>query len=436
MIPGRVDVITMGCSKNLVDSERLLKRLEAKGYQAYHDDSNVKGEYVVVNTCGFIGDAKEESINIILSLAEAKSENKIGQLIVMGCLSERYRNELEEQIPEVDSWYGKFDWDSFVDSLPDISAKYMKPEKWERSLSTPPYSAYLKISEGCDRMCAYCAIPLITGRHHSRPVKEIVEEVKKLVSEGVKEFNVIAQDLSAYGHDIYGESRLAFLIDAIADIKGVEWIRLHYAYPADFPMDILEVMKRRDNVCNYLDIALQHISDNVLKAMRRHVTKEETLSLIDEIRKRVPDIRIRTTVMTGFPGETEEDFKELEDFVISTEFDRLGGFAYCEEDDTWAARHLDDSIPEEIKNRRLERILELQEKISRRLHEKLIGKDVKVLIELVGDKEAVGRTEWDSPEVDPVVIVNLDGKSTPEPGDFITVRITSADSFELRAEQV
>jgi len=436
MIRGRVDVITMGCSKNLVDSERLMKRIEAKGYIPFHDDSDVKGEYVVVNTCGFIGDAKQESIDMILELAEAQSEGRIGKLVVMGCLSERYREELRRQIPEVDEWYGKFDWDNFVTSLPDLTQENRKLKSWERDLSTPPYSAYIKISEGCDRMCAYCAIPLITGRYKSRPVEEILEEVRSLAGKGVKEFNVIAQDLSGYGHDIYGESRLAHLIDAVADVPGVEWIRLHYAYPADFPYDVLDVMRHRDNVCKYLDIALQHISDNVLSAMHRHVSKQQTLDLIARIREEVPEIRIRTTIMTGFPGETEEDFEELVQFVKEMKFDRLGGFAYCEEEDTWAQRHLEDSIPQEVKERRLEKILGIQEDISRKLHEKLIGRELKVLVELVAEDEAIARTQWDSPEVDPVVSISLHGGIRLQPGDFVNVKIVGAEPFELQAVPV
>lgn len=422
---GRIDVISMGCSKNLVDSERLIRRLEVKGFKVRHDSDNPRGEWVMVNTCGFIGDAKEESINLILELAEAKREGEIGHLAVMGCLSERYLSELKEEIPEVDLWYGKFDWNSFLEHLPDAEEK-LKP--WERSLTTPPYSAFLKISEGCNRFCAFCAIPLITGRHTSRPIDEILEEVKTLVDKGVKEFNVIAQDLSSYGVDIYGEQRLASLIDLMADIPGVEWIRLHYAYPADFPMDILDVMRRRENVCNYLDIALQHISDTVLTNMQRHITREETLALLDEIRRRVPGIRIRTTLMTGFPGEGEKEFEELLDFVRTQKFDRMGAFAYCEEDDTRAAKYLQDSIPENIKQLRLDRLMEVQESIALKANEKLLGRTVKVLIERHENGDSIGRTEWDSPEVDPEVIV----KNVVLPiGEFAKVVIEEALPFEL-----
>ncbi|MBD5176493.1 MAG: 30S ribosomal protein S12 methylthiotransferase RimO [Bacteroidales bacterium] len=422
---GRIDVISMGCSKNLVDSERLLRRLEAKGLKASHDSDNPRGEWVMVNTCGFIGDAKEESINLILELAEAKRQGRIGNIAVMGCLSERYLSELKDEIPEVDRWYGKFDWNRFLEDLPDSETNL---KLWERTLTTPPHSAFLKISEGCNRFCAFCAIPIITGRHKSRPIEEILEEVEDLVGKGVKEFNVIAQDLSSYGLDLYGEHRLAELIDKIADVKGVEWIRLHYAYPADFPMEILDVMRKRDNVCNYLDIALQHISDPVLSNMRRHINKEETLHLLEEIRRRVPGIRIRTTLMTGFPGENEEAFQELLDFVKTQKFDRMGAFAYCEEDDTWAAKNLDDSIPEEVKQRRLDTLMQAQESIALELNEQLIGQTVRVLIERHEDGNSVGRTEWDSPEVDPEVIIR--DEELPI-GEFADVTIEEALPFEL-----
>lgn len=435
--PGRVDVISMGCSKNLVDSEKLLRRLQAKGYWTVHDSADPCGEWVMVNTCGFIGDAKEESINLILQLAEAKTEGRIGNIAVMGCLSERYLAELEDEIEEVDRWYGKFNWNAFIESLPDREEKEeSKPRPWERELTTPEWSAYLKISEGCNRFCAFCAIPLITGRHTSVPPEEVLEEVRELVGKGVKEFNVMAQDLSSYGRDIDGKSHLAELIDRMAEIPGVEWIRLHYAYPADFPMDILEVMQRRENVCNYLDIALQHISDPVLTNMRRHIDKEGTLRLLDEIRRRVPGIRIRTTLMVGFPGEGEKEFEELKEFVRTQRFDRMGAFAYCEEEGTWGAAHLEDSIPEEVKQRRLQELMDIQEEIALSRNEEVIGETVRVLIETPSsetpDGYAVGRTQWDSPEVDPEVLVK---DCDAQPGDFINVRITSAQPFELIGEQ-
>jgi ribosomal protein S12 methylthiotransferase len=430
---GRIDVITMGCSKNLVDSERLMKQLNAKGYHAVHNSDNVCGEIVVVNTCGFIGDAKEESIEMIINLAEGKKNNRIGKLIVMGCLSERYLKELRDELPEVDEWYGKFDWTKLIESLPVINND-AEPKPWERQLTTPSYSAYLKISEGCDRFCAYCAIPLITGRHKSRPMEEIIAETRQLVDAGVKEFNVIAQDLSAYGKDLYGEYKLAELIEELSEIKGVEWIRLHYAYPVDFPWDVLRVMREKENVCNYLDIALQHISDPVLKNMRRHITKKETIELIARIRKEVPGIRIRTTLMTGFPGEGEKEFEELLEFVKDTKFDRMGAFAYSEEEDTWGQKHLDDSIPEDVKNSRLQRLMEIQEGISYDLNQNLINENVKVLVERIeDDNTVVGRTQWDSPEVDQDVYVTIPDNINLNPGDFINAKVDDADAFEVFA---
>ena len=433
MKKGRIDIISMGCSKNLVDSERLLKQLKAKGYDTHHDSQSPNGEFVVVNTCGFIADAKEESINAIIELGELKRNRKIGKLIVMGCLSQRYMDELKSELPEVDIWYGKFDWKSFIESLPDKKANSQRPESWERTITTPPHSTYLKISEGCNRFCAFCAIPIITGRHTSRPIEEILKEVASLVADGVKEFNVIAQDLSSYGTDLYGRHALAELIDRMADIPGVEWIRLHYAYPSDFPMDILDVMARRDNVCNYLDIALQHIADPVLSNMRRHIDKEGTLRLLKTIREKVPGIRIRTTLMTGFPGEGEKEFEELVDFVETQRFDRMGAFAYCEEDETFAAKNLTDDIPDNVKQQRLDKIMAIQEGIALELNEQMVGSVQKVLIDRIEDGKAYGRTQYDSPEVDPEVIIN-DVPSNLLPGDFINVKITDAYPFELIAE--
>lgn len=440
MKKGRIDVISLGCSKNLIDSERLIRRLENKGYQVVHDSESPRGEFVVVNTCGFIADAKTESIDMLLRLSERKKRRGIGKIVVMGCLSERYMAELKEEMPEIDIWYGKFDWKDFIDRLPEIEtdetarqSSAAKPAEWERSLTTPPWSAYLKISEGCNRFCAFCAIPLITGRHTSRPIDEILQEVEQLAGEGVKEFNVIAQDLSSYGLDLYGEHRLPELIDRMAAIPGVEWIRLHYAYPADFPMELLDVMARHDNVCKYIDIALQHISDKVLKNMRRHITKEETLQLIAEMRRRVPGLKIRTTLMTGFPGEGEEEFRELLDFVAQQRFERMGAFAYSEEEGTWGADNLTDSVSEETKQQRLDRLMALQEQISLDLNEKMIGKTVKVLIDRLEGETAVGRTEWDSPEVDPEV--NVSGAKGVRPGEMIMVKITGADYFELYGEK-
>lgn len=419
----------MGCSKNLVDSERLIKQLTAKGYRVNHDPGKASGEYVVVNTCGFIADAKEESIAAIIDLANFKERGKIGKLVVMGCLSQRYMEELKKEIPEVDVWYGKFDWKDFIDNLPDIAADPQNPKPWERELTTPAHSAYLKISEGCDRFCAFCAIPLITGRHHSRPIEEILEETRQLVGKGVKEFNIIAQDLSSYGTDLYGSRKLAELIDRMADIKGVEWIRLHYAYPADFPIEVLDVMAERPNVCKYIDIALQHISDPVLSNMRRHIDKEATLELLKKIREKVPDIRIRTTLMTGFPGEGEKEFEELKEFVRTQRFDRMGAFAYCEEDDTFAARHLNDEVPEDVKQSRLDEIMNIQETISLEHNMEMVGRTYKVLIDRIENNTAYGRTEFDSPDVDPEIIVN--DANGLAPGMFADIKITEAYPFEL-----
>lgn len=424
----RIDVISLGCSKNLIDSERLLKRLKLKGYDTFHDSEKPCGEYVVVNTCGFIADAKEESINIILSLADSKKKGKIGSLVVMGCLSQRYLEDLKKEIPEVDIWYGKYDWKDFIDKLPDRCEKYKKPLSWERHLTTPPHSAYIKISEGCDRHCAFCAIPMITGKYKSREIDEILDETRYLASQGVKEFNVIAQDLSSYGKDLYGRHSLATLIDKMSDILGVEWIRLHYAYPADFPEDILDVMSKKDNVCKYLDIALQHISDPVLKNMKRRITKDETLALLDKIRAKVPGIKIRTTLMTGFPGENEEAFEELIDFVKTQRFDRMGAFAYSEEDDTLAAKTLTDNISDETKQKRLDNLMEIQQEIALELNEEMIGTVQKVLIDRIDDGVAYGRTQYDSPEIDPEVIIK---DNTLSPGQFVKVKITKAFPFEL-----
>lgn len=428
----RIDIISMGCSKNLVDSERLFSRLEAKGYKVTHDTQHPVGEYVVVNTCGFINDAKVESINLILELSELRRKGKIGHLTVMGCLSQRYMDDLKKEIPEVDSWYGKFDWKGFVEALPDKNGAVGSTlPTWERHLTTPPHSAFIKVSEGCNRFCAFCAIPLITGRHTSRPIEDILDETRALVSRGVKEFNVIAQDLSSYGTDLYGHQALAEMIDRMADIPGVEWIRLHYAYPADFPFDVLEVMARRENVCNYIDIALQHVADPVLENMRRHVTKQQTLDLLKKIRETVPGIRIRTTLMTGFPGEGQKEFHELEEFVRTQKFDRMGAFAYSEEDDTFAAKNLEDSIPEEVKQERLDKIMRIQEEIALELNEAMIGSVEKVLIDRIEGDKAFGRTQYDSPEVDPEVILEA---GNLKPGQFVNARITGAWPFELTAE--
>ena len=429
MTKNRIDFITLGCSKNLVDSERLMKRFQDLGYEVAHDSDNVRGEVVIINTCGFIGDAKEESINTILEYVEAKKEGTIERLYVMGCLSERYLADLEEEIPEVDKYYGKFDWDNLIS---DLQEKIPTTKPHERMITTPNHYTYLKISEGCNRFCAFCAIPLITGRHTSVPIEQLVEEVKDLVSKGVKEFNVIAQDLSSYGIDLYGKMMLPELIERIAQINGVEWIRLHYAYPAQFPYEILPVMARYSNVCKYIDIALQHISNNVLDNMRRHITKDETLALIERIRTEVPGIHIRTTLMVGFPGESDSEFNELKDFVRSARFERMGAFAYCEEDGTYAAKNYSDSIPQEAKEQRLAEIMELQEAISLEINENKIGTIQKVVIDREEEDYYIGRTQYDSPDVDPEVLVK---KTTAlNIGEFYSVQINEALPFELIGE--
>lgn len=425
----RIDVISLGCSKNLVDSERLLKQLELSGFQAFHNSDNVDGDIVIINTCGFIGDAKEESINTILTYAEAKNEGRIKELYVMGCLSERYRDDLLAEIPEIDRIYGKFDW---VNIVSDIIKRNPATMPYDRVITTPSHYTYLKIAEGCNRFCAFCAIPLITGRYKSRPIEEILEEVRMLVGKGVKEFNVIAQDLSSYGLDIYKRLALPELIDRMAEIDGVKWIRLHYAYPSEFPYEILDVMARHSNVCNYLDIALQHINDDVLKNMRRHITKEETLALIRTIREKVPGIHIRTTLMVGFPGETDEAFNELKEFVREAKFERMGAFAYCEEDDTYAAKNFSDSIPQEVKESRLEEIMTIQEDVALESNQSKIGKTMTVVIDREEPDYFVGRTEFDSPEVDPEVLIDKDDRLTV--GNFYDVEITEALPFELMAK--
>lgn len=433
-----IDVITLGCSKNLVDSERLLKVFENAGYEVRHNPDELHSDDVIINTCGFIGDAKEESINTILGACRAKEDGFVKRVSVMGCLSQRYSKELPAEIPEVDRWYGKFDWMKIAH---DMAIERPGSSPWERVITTPRHHAYIKISEGCNRFCAFCAIPLITGRHKSRPQAEILDEVKSLVDKGVSEFNIIAQDLSSYGTDIKpsdnepGLSPLASLIEAMAAIEGVRRIRLHYAYPAAFPYDILPVMARHRNVCNYLDIALQHISDPVLKNMRRHITAAETRELLARIRREVPGIHIRTTLMVGFPGEGDKEFDELLDFVREQRFERMGAFAYCEEDDTYAARNLKDAIPEDVKQHRLDTLMALQEKIALEHNESKIGTTLEVVIDAVDGDFYVGRTEYDSPEVDPEVLIEK--ASCPAPlarGQYYNVRITKAMPFELFGE--
>ncbi len=422
----RIDVITLGCSKNLVDSELLMRQLVANGYTVEHDPSDPKGDIAVINTCGFIGDAKEESINMILEFAEAKKSNRLKKLFVMGCLTERYMNELQEEIPEVDKFYGKFNWKGLIT---DLGKSYYKDLEFDRSLSTPPHYAYVKISEGCDRTCSYCSIPIMTGKHKSRPMEEIEEEVRRLVTQGVREFQFIAQDLTYYGLDRYKQMMLPELVERIADIKGADWIRLHYAYPAHFPTDLLRVIRERENVCNYLDIALQHISDNMLQKMRRNITKQQTIDLIARFREEVPGIHLRTTLMVGHPGETEQDFEELFDFVKQTRFERLGAFPYSHEDDTYCDKNYTDDIPASVKQERMNLLMEAQEAIALDINESKIGQTLKVIIDREDAEYYIGRTEFDSPEVDGEVLIEK--QSLLKIGEFYDVKILSALPFDL-----
>ena len=422
-----IDIISLGCSKNLVDSEMLMGLMEANGYKCTHDSDDPQGEIVVVNTCGFINDAKEESINTILEFAQAKTEGRIEKLFVMGCLSERYLADLEQEIPEVDGWYGKFNYKKL---LKDLKGEDFAACEGKRHITTPRHYAYIKISEGCDRHCAYCAIPLITGKHQSRPMQEILDEVKYLVSQGTKEFNVIAQELTYYGVDIDGKQHIAELIEKMADIEGVEWIRLHYAYPTHFPFDLLRVIREKKNVCKYLDIALQHISDNMLTRMRRHVTKEETYELVRRMREEVPGIHIRTTLMVGFPGETDEDFEELKEFVKWARFERMGAFAYSEEEGTYSAEQFEDDVPEEVKQSRLDKIMRIQQNISSELEAEKVGKVLKVIIDRLEGDYFIGRTEFCSPEVDPEVLIPA-AETKLTIGDFYDVLITDSEEFDL-----
>lgn len=424
----RVDVITLGCSKNLVDSELLIKQFEVGGFSVEHDSPNPKGEIVVINTCGFIGDAKEESIDTILSFAKARKKGKIKKLYVMGCLSERYFDQLGSEIPEVDHFYGKFNWKELIK---DLGLQYRADLLNERSLTTPNHYAYLKISEGCNRTCSYCAIPIITGKHKSRTIESLVDEAQRLAKKGVKELQLIAQDLSYYGLDIYKKQSLAQLITALSEINGIEWIRLHYAYPAGFPMDVLDVMAENPKVCKYLDMALQHISDPMLKAMRRNVTKAETIELVNQIRAKVPGINLRTTLIAGHPGETEGDFNELVEFVKHSRFERLGVFPYSHEEDTHAWKTYRDDVPDETKQERSNTIMELQSGISRDINEQKIGNQLKVIIDRQEGDYYVGRSEFDSPEVDPEILVSSTNPLTI--GDFYDVLVTGAEDYDLLA---
>ena len=439
MRKGEIDIITLGCSKNLVDAERLMHQLELVGYRCVHDSATPRGEIAIINTCGFIGDAKEESIEMILQFAERKTKGKLRKLYVMGCLSQRYAKELPAEIPEVDGWFGKFDYLGIVEECAQFRERpagyslETRGKNYERTLTTPKHYAYLKIAEGCNRYCSYCAIPLITGKFTSRPQEEIVDEVRWLVSQGVKEFNVIAQDLSSYGLDLYGEHRLAQLVDEIAQVKGVEWIRLHYTYPTDFPYDLLPVMAKHPNVCKYMDIALQHCSDNMLKKMHRHITREEQDAVIARIRREVPGICIRTTLLVGHPGETEQDFEELCEWVKTMRFDRMGAFAYSEEEGTFAAKHYTDDIPHEEKERRVETIMAIQQGISADILSQMVGTQQRVVIDREEQAYYIGRTQYDSPEVDCEVLIAKENNRHLTIGEYYTVTIIKSEDFDLYA---
>lgn len=426
MRKNKVDIITLGCSKNLVDSEQLMRQFVANGYTVEHDPHKINGEIVVVNTCGFIGDAQEESINMILELGEQKQKGRIGKLFVMGCLSERFLKDLEKELPEVDRFYGKFNWKELIS---DLGKSYHQELATERVLTTPRHYAYVKIGEGCNRTCSYCSIPIITGAYQSRPMDEIVDEVRGLVAQGVKEFQMIAQDLTFYGLDCYKRMALPELVERVSDIPGVEWIRLHYGYPSHFPYDLLPVMRERDNVCKYMDIALQHISDPMLKMMRRNITKAETYELLERMRREVPGIHLRTTLMVGHPGETEQDFEELIRFVKDIRFERMGAFAYSHEEGTYAYQHYKDEIPQEVKQDRLDYLMRVQEGISADVNASKVGQTFRVIVDREEEDFYVGRTQYDSPEVDPEILIS---KDTPlSPGSFYQVKVIDAQAFDL-----
>ena len=432
MKKNQIDIVTMGCSKNLVDSETLMKLFEDNGYHCVHDPKRPQGEIAVINTCGFIEDAKQESIDTILEFIQAKEEGRLHKLYVMGCLSQRYQKELEAEMPEVDKFYGKFNYKELLKELGKADAPACSGT---RHLTTPHHYAYIKISEGCNRRCAYCAIPIITGKHVSRPMDEILDEVRQLVADGVKEFQIIAQELTYYGVDLDGKHHITELISRMADIPGVKWIRLHYAYPNQFPLDLLDVMREKPNVCKYLDIALQHISDNMLNRMHRHVSKQETIDLLKTIRERVPGIHIRTTLMVGFPGETQEDFHELLEFVRTQRFERMGAFAYSEEEGTYSANNYEDDVPAEVKQRRLDELMILQQEISAEVEAEKVGKILKVIIDHKEGDYYIGRTEFCSPEVDPEVLIKA-GEKRLRVGCFYNVKITQSEEFDLYGEVV
>ncbi len=432
MEKNRIDVITLGCSKNLVDSEQLMAQFEAIGYKVKHDPEQITAQTVIVNTCGFIGDAKQESVEMILDLAQAKQNGEIKQLIVMGCLSERYLADLESELPEVDAFFGKFDWTEVIKYL---GQEYRPELHLQRKLTTPSHYAYVKIAEGCNRICSYCAIPIITGKYKSRPLDDIIQEVEILVSKGVKEVQLIAQDLTFYGYDIYKKNRLAELVDSLAKMQGLKWLRLHYAYPTQFPIELLAVMRENKNVCAYLDIALQHISDNMLSLMRRNITKQATYELIQKMRAEVPNLHLRTTLLVGHPGETQQDFEELKQFVRDIKFERLGSFAYSNEEGTYAYNTYNDDIPQHIKQQRVDEIMAIQEEIAAEINAQKVDKIMTVIIDHEEDEYYIGRTEFDSPEVDGEVLID---KSIAEMsiGEFYEVKITAADTFDLYASPV
>lgn len=432
MKKNQIDIVTMGCSKNLVDSETLMKLFEDNGYHCVHDPKRPQGEIAVINTCGFIEDAKQESIDTILEFIQAKEEGRLRKLYVMGCLSQRYQKELEAEMPEVDKFYGKF---NYKELLKELGKADVPACSGTRHLTTPHHYAYIKISEGCNRRCAYCAIPIITGKHVSRPMDEILDEVRQLVADGVKEFQIIAQELTYYGVDLDGKHHITELISRMADIPGVKWIRLHYAYPNQFPLDLLDVMREKPNVCKYLDIALQHISDNMLNRMHRHVSKQETIDLLKTIRERVPGIHIRTTLMVGFPGETQEDFHELLEFLRTQRFERMGAFAYSEEEGTYSANNYEDDVPAEVKQRRLDELMILQQEISAEVEAEKVGKILKVIIDRKEGDYYIGRTEFCSPEVDPEVLIKA-GEKRLRVGCFYNVKITQSEEFDLYGEVV
>ena len=427
----KINVISLGCSKNLVDTELLMKQLAGNGIEVVAESPDPEADVVIINTCGFIGDAKEESVNTILEQAALKEAGLVGRILVMGCLAQRYREELLRELPEVDAFFGKFEWKNI---LPYLEKTFDEKLRNSRMLTTPSHYAYLKIAEGCNRHCSYCAIPLMTGEYRSREMEDILEECRELVKSGVRELLILAQDLTYYGVDLYGSPRIAELTEKIAELEGVKWIRLHYAYPAGFPMDLLPVMREKENVCKYLDIALQHISDPMLKKMRRGITRRQTIDLLNTIRREVPGIFLRTTLMTGHPGETEEDFRELCNFVREMRFERLGVFPYSHEEDTFCDKNYADDVPDDVKKERAEKIMEIQREIAADINASLVGKELTVIVDRIEDGVCIGRTAYDSPEVDPEVVIRA--ATLPEAGSFCRVKITAAGDYDLEGELI